>query len=177
MALWGADRCWRLLPLALRSPSPASASLPAGARSQSRVSEKRRARRRCRVSGRKRLAGDSRRDGDLSTVKYREEKWAEALIFDVRLVPSTFKGVEKEEPFLRMDPDYLRPEAADFVQYAHTSCACHWQRDTARALHSARRYLCLGAGEITTTPSASFQNLPSPAQLHAAAPALVLAGR
>jgi hypothetical protein len=26
------------------------------------------------------------------------------------LVPSTFKGVEKEEPFLRMDPDYLRPE-------------------------------------------------------------------
>ncbi|KAL7970044.1 hypothetical protein HDV63DRAFT_410368 [Trichoderma sp. SZMC 28014] len=98
----------------VRAPSPASASLPTG-RSQSsfRVSEKRRARSRCRVSGRKRLAGDSRRDGDLSTVKYREEKWAEALIFDVCLVPSTFKGVEKEEPFLRMEPDYLMPEAPE----------------------------------------------------------------
>lgn len=150
MALWGADRCCRLLPLALRSPSPASASLPAGARSQSRVSEKRRARRRCRVSGRKRLAGDSRRDGDLSTVKYREEKWAEALIFDVCLVPSTFKGVEKEEPFLRMDPDYLRPDAADFVQYAHTSCACHWQRDTARAHCILRGATC--AWELVRLP-------------------------
>lgn len=130
-----------------------------------RGSEKRRARSQCRVSGRKRLAGDSRRDGDLSTVKYREEKWAEALIFDVCLVPSTFKGVEKEEPFLRMEPDYLsrgqRPKAENFSTAqcsARTSLSsgCEIQRASS-ALHSARRYLYLGAGEITwecTTPSA-----------------------
>lgn len=161
MALWGADRCWRSLPLASRSLSSLRFPSHRALAVSFRGSEKRRARSQCRVSGRKRLAGDSRRDGDLSTVKYREEKWAEALIFDVCLVPSTFKGVEKEEPFLRMEPDYLsrgqrRQKQANFSANAMHALAVA-ARYSARALHSARRYLYLGAGEITwecTTPSA-----------------------